>query len=85
MAAPALLSARGRAPSPSVDTEPTDRLFPLSSEPPTMNPVVEPLSWMLGTWLSDPPGAGTFPTLQPFRYLEEVYISHVGQPVLNFS
>uniref|UniRef100_A0A8C9KJI2 THAP4-like heme-binding domain-containing protein n=1 Tax=Panthera tigris altaica TaxID=74533 RepID=A0A8C9KJI2_PANTA len=53
--------------------------------PPTMNPVVEPLSWMLGTWLSDPPGAGTFPTLQPFRYLEEVYISHVGQPVLNFS
>lgn len=50
-----------------------------------MNPVVEPLSWMLGTWLSDPPGAGTFPTLQPFRYLEEVHISHVGQPVLNFS
>uniref|UniRef100_A0A7N5KDN2 Serine/threonine kinase 25 n=1 Tax=Ailuropoda melanoleuca TaxID=9646 RepID=A0A7N5KDN2_AILME len=54
-------------------------------EPPTMNPVVEPLSWMLGTWLSDPPGAGTFPALQPFQYLEEAYISHVGQPVLNFS
>lgn len=50
-----------------------------------MNPVVEPLSWMLGTWLSDPPGAGTFPALQPFQYLEEAYISHVGQPVLNFS
>lgn len=33
--------------------------------------MVEPLSWMLGTWLSEPPGAGTFPTLQPFRYLEE--------------
>ncbi|XP_077927734.1 peroxynitrite isomerase THAP4 isoform X1 [Halichoerus grypus] len=60
-------------------------LLPFSREPPTMNPVVEPLSWMLGTWLSDPPGAGTFPTLQPFQYLEEVYISHVGQPVLNFS
>ncbi|XP_006875277.1 PREDICTED: THAP domain-containing protein 4 [Chrysochloris asiatica] len=56
-----------------------------SSEPPTMNPVLEPLSWMLGTWLSDPPGAGTFPTLQPFQYLEEVHISHVGQPMLNFS
>ncbi|KAM9085354.1 peroxynitrite isomerase THAP4 isoform 3-T6 [Megaptera novaeangliae] len=54
-------------------------------EPPKMNPVVEPLSWMLGTWLSDPPGAGTFPTLQPFHYLEEVHISHVGQPMLNFS
>lgn len=55
------------------------------SEPPKMNPVVEPLSWMLGTWLSDPPGVGTFPTLQPFQYLEEVHISHVGQPMLNFS
>ncbi|XP_064239514.1 peroxynitrite isomerase THAP4 isoform X1 [Aotus nancymaae] len=56
-----------------------------SREPPKMNPVVEPLSWMLGTWLSDPPGAGTYPTLQPFQYLEEVHISHVGQPMLNFS
>ncbi|KAM5271063.1 LOW QUALITY PROTEIN: peroxynitrite isomerase THAP4 [Hipposideros larvatus] len=60
-------------------------LPPLGREPPKMNPVVEPLSWMLGTWLSDPPGAGTFPTLQPFQYLEEVHISHVGQPMLNFS
>ncbi|XP_047394267.1 peroxynitrite isomerase THAP4-like [Sciurus carolinensis] len=57
----------------------------LSSEPPKMNPVVELLSWMLGTWLSDPPGAGTYPTLQPFQYLEEVHISHVGQPMLKFS
>ncbi|XP_058521214.1 peroxynitrite isomerase THAP4 isoform X2 [Ochotona princeps] len=60
-------------------------LPPPSREPPKMNPVVEPLSWMLGTWLSDPPGAGTFPTLQPFQYLEEAHISHVGQPMLNFS
>ncbi|XP_037380208.1 peroxynitrite isomerase THAP4 isoform X2 [Talpa occidentalis] len=60
-------------------------LLPPSREPPKMSPVVEPLSWMLGTWLSDPPGAGTFPTLQPFRYLEEAHISHVGQPMLNFS
>ncbi|XP_021487753.1 peroxynitrite isomerase THAP4 isoform X1 [Meriones unguiculatus] len=60
-------------------------LLPPSHEPPKMNPVVEPLSWMLGTWLSDPPGVGTFPTLQPFQYLEEVHISHVGQPMLNFS
>lgn len=50
-----------------------------------MSPVLEPLSWMLGTWLSDPPGSGTFPTLQPFRYLEEACISHTGQPVLSFS
>uniref|UniRef100_A0A8D2MHM8 THAP4-like heme-binding domain-containing protein n=1 Tax=Zonotrichia albicollis TaxID=44394 RepID=A0A8D2MHM8_ZONAL len=52
---------------------------------PQLNPVMEPLSWMLGTWLSDPPGDGTFPTMKPFQYLEEVHISHVGQPMLNFS
>ncbi|NXD27846.1 THAP4 protein, partial [Spelaeornis formosus] len=56
-----------------------------SRETPQLNPVMEPLSWMLGTWLSDPPGDGTFPTMKPFQYLEEVHISHVGQPMLNFS
>ncbi|KAL7990800.1 hypothetical protein Chor_014230 [Crotalus horridus] len=50
-----------------------------------LNPVIEPLSWMLGTWLSDPPGDGTFPSMKPFQYLEEVHISHAGQPMLNFS
>uniref|UniRef100_A0A8D0B8S2 THAP domain containing 4 n=1 Tax=Salvator merianae TaxID=96440 RepID=A0A8D0B8S2_SALMN len=54
-------------------------------ETPQLNPMIEPLSWMLGTWLSDPPGDGTFPTMKPFQYLEEVCISHVGQPMLNFS
>ncbi|CAM5139493.1 unnamed protein product [Eretmochelys imbricata] len=54
-------------------------------ETPQLNPVIEPLSWMLGTWLSDPPGDGDFPTMKPFQYLEEVHISHVGQPMLNFS
>ncbi|NXM75846.1 THAP4 protein, partial [Serilophus lunatus] len=56
-----------------------------STETPQLNPVMEPLSWMLGTWLSDPPGDGAFPTMKPFQYLEEVHISHVGQPMLNFS
>ncbi|NWR99915.1 THAP4 protein, partial [Motacilla alba] len=59
--------------------------FLSSTETPQLNPVMEPLSWMLGTWLSDPPGDGTFPTMKPFQYLEEVHISHVGQPMLNFS
>ncbi|XP_020844672.1 peroxynitrite isomerase THAP4 isoform X1 [Phascolarctos cinereus] len=54
-------------------------------ETPKMNPSIEPLSWMLGTWLSEPPGDGIYPTLQPFHYLEEVHITHVGQPMLNFS
>ncbi|XP_077009496.1 peroxynitrite isomerase THAP4 isoform X2 [Tamandua tetradactyla] len=60
-------------------------LLPPSCEPPEMSPVVAPLSWMLGTWLSEPPGASALPTPQPACYLEEVHISHVGQPMLNFS
>ncbi|XP_069069729.1 peroxynitrite isomerase THAP4 isoform X1 [Pleurodeles waltl] len=55
------------------------------SEAPPLNPAVQPLAWMLGSWVAEPPGNGTFPTICPFRYLEEVQISHVGQPVLNFT
>ncbi|XP_069069730.1 peroxynitrite isomerase THAP4 isoform X2 [Pleurodeles waltl] len=56
-----------------------------SPEAPPLNPAVQPLAWMLGSWVAEPPGNGTFPTICPFRYLEEVQISHVGQPVLNFT
>ncbi|KAJ7324949.1 hypothetical protein JRQ81_017969 [Phrynocephalus forsythii] len=62
-----------------------NNLLSQDGETPQLNPVIEPLSWMLGTWLSDPPGDGTFPSMKPFQYLEEVHISHVGQPMLNFS
>ncbi|KAM5164604.1 peroxynitrite isomerase THAP4 [Mantella aurantiaca] len=57
----------------------------LSTDAPPLNPAVSPLSWMLGTWVSDPCGEGEFPTIPSFRYIEKVVISHVGQPVLNFT
>ncbi|MBN3325584.1 THAP4 protein, partial [Atractosteus spatula] len=49
-----------------------------------LNPAVQPLAWLLGTWQSDEPGEGSYPSIQPFRYTETLHISHVGQPVLNF-
>ncbi|XP_075717497.1 peroxynitrite isomerase THAP4 isoform X2 [Rhinoderma darwinii] len=52
---------------------------------PPLNPAVAPLAWMLGTWISDPPGKGEFPSIPPFCYMEEAVISHVGQPMLNFT
>ncbi|XP_073530663.1 peroxynitrite isomerase THAP4 isoform X2 [Phyllobates terribilis] len=52
---------------------------------PPLNPAVAPLAWMLGTWVSDPPGEGEFPSIPCFRYMEEAVISHVGQPMLNFT
>ncbi|XP_053315007.1 peroxynitrite isomerase THAP4 isoform X2 [Spea bombifrons] len=50
-----------------------------------LNPAVVPLAWMLGSWVSEPAGEGEFPTIAPFRYKEELVISHVGQPMLNFT
>ncbi|XP_067218277.1 THAP domain-containing protein 4 isoform X3 [Chanodichthys erythropterus] len=55
--------------------------FNHSAEP---NPAVLPLDWLLGTWQSDEPGEGSFPSIAPFRYTETLHFSHVGQPVVNF-
>nr|XP_055058319.1 THAP domain-containing protein 4 isoform X3 [Misgurnus anguillicaudatus] len=49
-----------------------------------LNPAVLPLDWLLGTWQSDEPGEGSFPTISSFRYTETLHFSHVGQPVINF-
>nr|XP_020451608.1 THAP domain-containing protein 4 [Monopterus albus] len=49
-----------------------------------LNPALLPLDWLLGTWESDEPGQGCYPTIKPFRYTETLHFSHVGQPVINF-
>lgn len=49
-----------------------------------LNPALLPLEWLLGTWESDEPGEGCFPTIKPFRYIEKLHFSHVGQPIINF-
>ncbi|XP_075125056.1 peroxynitrite isomerase THAP4 isoform X2 [Leptodactylus fuscus] len=56
-----------------------------SAGAPPLNPAVAPLAWLLGRWVSDPPGEGEFPSIPSFRYMEEAVISHVGQPMLNFT
>jgi len=49
-----------------------------------LNPVIQPLKWLLGSWESDEPGEGSFPSVKPFHYTEKLHFSHVGQPVINF-
>ncbi|XP_059201091.1 THAP domain-containing protein 4 [Centropristis striata] len=49
-----------------------------------LNPALLPLDWLLGTWESDEPGEGCFTSIKPFRYIETLNFSHVGQPVINF-
>src|ERR1700740_1036795 len=51
--------------------------------PPDLHPDLEALAPLLGTWAGQ--GAGQYPTIQPFEYLQGVVFSHVGKPFLVYA
>jgi hypothetical protein len=51
--------------------------------PADLHPNLEALASLLGTWAGR--GAGEYPTIQPFEYLEEVVFTHVGKPFLVYG
>jgi hypothetical protein len=53
-----------------------------TAEPPA-HPAIVPLGWLLGSWRGE--GEGSFPTIQPFSYGEELRFWHVGKPFIAFS
>jgi hypothetical protein len=41
------------------------------------------LSWLIGKWKGE--GCGTYPTIKPFEYVEEVEFSNDGIPFINYK
>lgn len=49
-----------------------------------INPALKPISWLIGKWKSTS-AKGTYPTIDPFEYCEEIEFTSIGQPMLNYS
>jgi hypothetical protein len=61
-------------------TSPADEQQPTS---PALHEALEPLAFLLGTWRGL--GVGGYPTIEDFRYEQEIAFSHDGRPFLHYA
>ncbi|KAF6135156.1 hypothetical protein GIB67_035227 [Kingdonia uniflora] len=52
------------------------------STAPPLHPGLTPLSYLIGKWRGE--GEGGFPTINSFKYGEEITFSHSGKPVMSY-
>lgn len=53
------------------------------SQVPGLHEALQPLAFLVGTWRGV--GVGGYPTIEDFRYEEEIVFSHDGRPFLQYS
>jgi hypothetical protein len=61
-------------------TSPADEQQPAS---PPLHEKLEPLNFLVGTWRGL--GVGGYPTIENFRYEQELVFSHDGRPFLRYA
>ena len=49
---------------------------------PDVHPSLEPLGWMVGTWIGV--GVGGYPTVESFRFAQEIEVVSDGRPLLTW-
>ncbi|XP_011708025.1 PREDICTED: THAP domain-containing protein 4-like [Wasmannia auropunctata] len=49
-----------------------------------LHQLMQVLAWLEGTWITEEPATGMYPTIKNFNYYDEINITSTGQPLFNY-